>query len=113
MTAADHEPTSPVAQVDHTCRRVSRTCGRPTAGRNPPGGGEDAAEDVGGEEGDVPLHLQQVQHQRQEHAHREEQGPADQQVGGSEGHNVSGYWSRPDRRALNGSSANLLVMEEI
>lgn len=90
-------------QAEHTWRRLSRTCGRSTAGRNPPGGGEDAAEDVRREEGDVPLHLQQVQHQRQEHAHGEEHAPPDQQVRGSEGQNVPVYRSQPDHETLNAS----------
>lgn len=56
-----------------------------TAGCHPPSRGEDAAEDVGGEEGDVPLHLQQVEHQSQEDAHGEEHGAAHQQVCGPGG----------------------------
>lgn len=58
------------------------TWGRAAAGWHPPGWGEDTADDIGGEESDISLHLKQVEHQGQEHAHRKQHGPADHQVGG-------------------------------
>lgn len=45
---------------------------RPTAGGHPPGRGEDGGDDLLGEQGDVPLHLQQVEHQGQHDPHREQ-----------------------------------------
>ena len=65
---------------------VSLTRGGSAAGGHPPGRGEDAADDIRGEQGDIPLHLQEVQYQRQEDPHGEQHGPPDDQVCGPAAH---------------------------
>lgn len=62
----------PQVAVNAGVQQANNSCRRPAARGHPPGGGEERGDDLLGEQRHVPLHLQQVQHQRHESAHHEE-----------------------------------------
>lgn len=67
-------PFFPPFPNTHTLQEQERalTGCRATARGHPPGGGEDGGDHLVGEKRDIPLDLQQVKHQGQDHAERKE-----------------------------------------
>lgn len=62
-------------------QQTSLTCPRAAAWRDPPGGGEQSCHHLLGKQGDVSLYLEQVEHQGEGRADREEDETSADQVG--------------------------------